>query len=495
MMSDQTAKKSGLHTWLVIIIAFAFYGFFAVFDGAVMCADTMTYINMDLSREPFYPMFLAFHRAVFGEERYLFVSVCMQSILAAAATCSLVLYLRRTFNLKPYAVYLSLIICLGVSALCRFAAGRASMYSNSILSEGICVAGFLLFFRYLLDYIFSGKKSMLIASAFVSLILISTRKQMYLTLILLVCGVFVSYIRQKANRQTSDSQTEDQQETAAPGKKPGIITGLLLPIIAVTASVLLLNHGIESVYHMRVNGAAVRHFNDNRFMATVVFYTAEREYSEAIEDPGIRALFESIYDICDSEGSMMHDAPAGLFSLGDHLAEHYDMIQIDHMWAMIEEYAQIQSGDNAVLQAKITDEITATIIKSVRPLEYGRIAKLWIADYVQGLANTTARASGILYKAGLFMWLLYIVILIVRCIRTRFDEVSVLGIMTLIASLLNIAIVASVIFCQTRYMIYNMPLFYISMLLMLTLRTTGDKHEISTGTGNPEVITTGEQHE
>ncbi|MBO4899417.1 MAG: hypothetical protein J5509_03940 [Lachnospiraceae bacterium] len=455
MMADQTGKKTGLHAWLVIMIAFAFYGFFAVFDGVVMCADTMTYINMDLSREPFYPMFLAFHRAVFGEERYLFICVCLQSILAAAATCSLVLYLRRTFNLKPYAVYLSLLICLGVSALCRFAAGRASMYSNSILSEGICVAGFLLFFRYLIDYILSGKKSMLIASAFISLILISTRKQMYLTLILLVCGIFVSFIRQK----------------------PGLLKGLLLPVIVVAASVLLLNHGVESVYHMRVNGEAVRHFNDNRFMATVVFYTAEREYAEAIEDPEIRMLFEAIYDVCDSEGSMMHDAPAGLFALGDHFAEHYDMIQIDHMWAMIEWYAQTKSGDNAVLQARITDEITATIINAVRPLEYDRIAKLWIADYVQGLANTTARASGILYKAGLFMWLIYIAILIVRCIRTRFDDVSILGIMTLIASLLNIAIVASVIFCQTRYMIYNMPLFYISMLLMLTLRTTGELHE------------------
>ncbi len=452
MMSEHKTRSTNIHTWAVILTAFAFYGFFAFFDGVVMCADTMTYINMDLSREPFYPMFLAFHRAVFGEERYLFICVCLQSILAAAATCSLVLYLRRAFDLKPYAVYLSLMICLGVSALCRFAAGRASMYSNSILSEGICVAGFLLFFRYLIDYCLSGKKSMLIASAFVSLILISTRKQMYLTLFLLVFGIAVAFVRRR---------------------KPGILTGLFLPILAVSASVLLLNHGIESIYHMRVNGEAVRHFNDNRFMATVVFYTAERNYAEAIADPGIRALFEEIYDICDSEGSMMHDAPDGLFALGDHFAEHYDMIQIDHMWDMIEQYAHASSGDNAVLQARITDETTAAIISSVRPLEYGRIAKLWIADFVQGMANTTARASGILYKAGILMWLVYIAVLIVRCIRTRFDEVSILGIMTLVSAIINIAIVSSVIFCQTRYMIYNMPLFYISMLLMLTVKNTG----------------------
>ena len=172
---------------------------------------------------------------------------------------------------------------------------------------------------------------------------------------------------------------------------------------------------------------------------------------------------------------MMHDAPGDLFALGDHFAEHYDKIQIDHMWEMIEEYAHAASGDNAVLQARITDETASEIIRSVRPLEYRRIARLWIADYVQGLANTTARASGILYRAGLIMWLIYLLVFIIRSIRTHFDDVSCFALMTLLSSLLNIAIVASVIFCQTRYMIYNMPLFYISMLLMLTSGSNGGK--------------------
>ena len=39
--------------------------------------------------------------------------------------------------------------------------------------------------------------------------------------------------------------------------------------------------------------------------------------------------------------------------------------------------------------------------------------------------------------------------------------------LTLLSVLLNVGLVSLVIFCQTRYTIYNMALFYISLMLML----------------------------
>lgn len=41
-------------------ICLCFYLFFAFYDGAVICVDSPGYISMRLSREPFYPLFLAF---------------------------------------------------------------------------------------------------------------------------------------------------------------------------------------------------------------------------------------------------------------------------------------------------------------------------------------------------------------------------------------------------------------------------------------------------
>lgn len=39
--------------------------------------------------------------------------------------------------------------------------------------------------------------------------------------------------------------------------------------------------------------------------------------------------------------------------------------------------------------------------------------------------------------------------------------------LTLLSILCNVGLVSLVIFCQTRYTIYNMPLFYISLILLL----------------------------
>ena len=43
---------------------------------------------------------------------------------------------------------------------------------------------------------------------------------------------------------------------------------------------------------------------------------------------------------------------------------------------------------------------------------------------------------------------------------------AILAVYTLLAVMINVAVVSATIFCQTRYMIYNMPLFYISLVLL-----------------------------
>lgn len=49
-----------------------------------------------------------------------------------------------------------------------------------------------------------------------------------------------------------------------------------------------------------------------------------------------------------------------------------------------------------------------------------------------------------------------------------FDGASVLAVIVLFSILINVTIVSTVIFCQSRYTIYNMPLFYISGVVLWT---------------------------
>ena len=208
-------KKYRLYNLILFAVCLGFYLFFAFYDKVIICVDSPSYIDMYLSREPFYPTFLAINRMIFGIDTYLMVVVIEQSILAAVAAYAVGVFVGKYFvcntnfgiqdgtsskkdgNLATktdgaraikyiFMTYVSAFVCIATSLLCRFIASRGNMYSNCIMTEGICISLFLIFSVYILKYVFDSKLRYLVGATVVSLIMISSRKQMYLTLILLV---------------------------------------------------------------------------------------------------------------------------------------------------------------------------------------------------------------------------------------------------------------------------------------------------------------------
>lgn len=277
----RTLHKSIGFSGIMLMSSLLFYLFFACFDGAVICVDSPGYLEMNLTREPLYPMFLMLCRFLFGSvsaDGYLFFAVLMQSILAAVAAWSLAAFLYREFYLSKAVSFLILLISLAVSLLCRFAARRGSMYSNSILTEGLTISCYLLFFRFLLAYVFKHTKRDLLICAALTFLMISTRKQMLFSLILLVFCMFHISFREKKWRR-------------------GITA-----VVFCCLGILLCCTALDMGYNYVLRGKAVRHSSDTRFLTTMAFYTAERDDSRYIEDKEIQELFLKIYDICEENG-------------------------------------------------------------------------------------------------------------------------------------------------------------------------------------------------
>ena len=186
-------QKDKVYSGILAILLFTFYLFFAFYDGAVICVDSPTYIEMSISREFLYPTLLAVFRTVFGEQYLLGIAV-VQSLLTAYVTWNVTMYFKRQFLLNNILTSLIAFIFVAVSLLNRFIAGRGSMYSNSILTEGITIPLFLLFFRYLYEYLVVEKKSSLVIASVITGIMIATRKQMYAALALLMLVAFFVFI-------------------------------------------------------------------------------------------------------------------------------------------------------------------------------------------------------------------------------------------------------------------------------------------------------------
>ena len=439
---------------LLYLLPLAFYLFFAFYDGVVWCADSDSYVIMHECREPLYPTFLDLLRSIFGSQKdtYLFAAVIMQSVLAAISTSILTDFLRKTCKTGRYISLLILAVPLFTSLLNRFVASRGSMYSNSILTEGIAISLFLLFMRFCMGYIITGKNSDLVIGSLLAIMGILTRKQMYIMLFLMILSIICSRFRHRK---------ETTRVTAF-----YLIRDLIMTICIILASSAI----CDNIYNKIVHGSFHIHTEDNRFISTMAFYTAKREYVQYIPQE-YRNLFLEIYDVCDSNEWVMNYAPKNWYDATSHFGDNYDHIQLDTMELIMTKHHDEWNMINMSYTEKL-DVVRSQFNKALIPHEIPELSKVIFNNFLEGLVNTVAQKRRILCLYTALIYPLYIALLIYLIKKrdkndTQRTNTLIVSFMSLTAVLLNVTIVSMVIFPQTRYTIYGMPLFYISLLVMI----------------------------
>ena len=459
----------------IVVIPLLFYMAYWIYDGAVWCADSMSYVVMYDSREPLYPTLLALFRRLIPpdgsvpmeEQRYLFWVVGVQSILAAVSVSVLVIYLVRQLKLSKWMGYVLMMIPLGVSLLNRYAAKRGSMYSNCILTEGITISIFLLFIRFAYEYMISGSKKALILSVAMTILGVSTRKQMYVLLVLLLLVLVVVGVRSGPGDAEADGT-----DGVASGQAGGALSRRLGSTAFTCMVCVALALGVPALYDCTYNyilrGDFTRHTEDNRFVSTMALYTAEREYAEYI-DPGLRDIWLEIYDACDEAGYLYHSAPDGWLDAVRHFEDNYDHIQLDVMQVVLERTADdtgMETVDRNELHSARMDAIRSEFNSSLLPHEAGRLLRIFINNLLAGLVLTVAKLHPVLCIYAVLVYALYLGLLVVY-IRRGNSQIACFAGLTLAGILVNVGLVSAVIFCQTRYTIYLMAPFYIAMMLMI----------------------------
>ena len=460
-----TYIKEKFFSIIILLGTLAFYLFFAIYDGAAIYPDSTTYIEMSFSREPFYSLFLAFFR-LFGSQNYLLHAVIFQSLLMGFSGWILADYLRINLNIhKSYSLVLYF-LPIATSLLCRFAAKRASMYTNSILTEGICTSLYLLFIYCILNYLWDYSKTHIILSWIIAFIMVSSRKQMLMILPILFLAIIYTHFNNKKFLK-------------------GVIIAAISCLLIFPTFKLF-----DCSYNYFLRGTFQGHSSSNRFVTTMVFYNAERSDAEYIKDEDTKQLFLNIYDTCDTLGYLGRHAEKGWLHEVNHFSDHYDHIQINTMWPMILRHAQetintqyqhlnMSTEELTTLYDIETDRLNSIIITSVLPHQLPELAKSLVNNFLSGLVITIAQLKQILVPYTIIMFLLYFILtgrLALYWYHNRnfsSDKVKlasknvIFAIITLLGIFFNVLLVSAVIFCQTRYTIYNMPLFYMAGAVLL----------------------------
>mgnify|MGYP001096838870 CR=1 FL=1 len=452
MWINRNSKKKIGKSWnqwdiCLFAAALGFYLFFPFYDGPVWCKDSPSYATMNITREPLYPTFLWIFRRLFGEEGYLMPVVVAQSILAAYATWKLAVTVKEYKDGSRFLALLSVGFQFGVTFLCRFVAVRGSSYIDSIMTEGLGLSLYVLFIVQLCKYVAEQKIKNLGGTAFFAFLLVNLRKQMLVTLCLMA-AVFILYELIKERN----------------GKK-------LLLLLLMTAGIFGVCRFTDKLYNYCVRGAWIEHSGNSMGMLCTLIYTAGEEDAGLFEDETLRGLYEEISAEAERQGLKITYAPQGWVDLSSHYADSYDAIGYGIINPVIQgyiaenyEYTEIE----AVLQY---DRYCSDMVKTLLGQEKGDLARVYASNLWKGFVNSIARVNRYLNIYAAAAYLFYIGLYTYGVWRKKGwkkrDKSAVMAEIVLGGIAVNAVVVGAMIFCQPRYMIYSMGLFYTALSMLV----------------------------
>lgn len=462
-MINRDSRRVNFVLWLgVMVVSVVFYLAWYWLDGIILTEDAWSYIAMISERDPGYCIFLAVMRFWFGEKA-LDAAVIVQCIVAALAAAAVTLGLRKRFALNVLESVSILMIQYGITLLNRFVAQRRYSYYNSIETEGLCYSLWIFFFLSLLGVIYDHSRRSIAAALLWSVVLISMRKQMLVTLILLV--LFLLYAGWKEGRLLRRAALS-----------------VLLGITALMATTL-----IDCSYNYVVRGIFTTHSGDSSFILGTELYLADTDMVESIRTQEGREVFLEIMRRNDEDGYNIayarEELPVekrGSFlrnwqAIENHYSLSYDRIKFDIVIPVIQEY-QEKLGIPEEMRQEHHNQIVGSMMWDLLGPCIPRIVQLFACNVIHGMITTVLKTHRLLNWAALLIYCVYMA-LFLYLKRKGACESLPFAAAVIVAMVVNVCFTSLTIYPQMRYMLYNTAFFYQAGAVMFWELVRGNRQK------------------
>lgn len=406
--------------------------------------DSNQYIAMHIHREPLYSFFLWIFRSLFGETKYLDIVRFLQNGLAAFSVIWLAESLKKQFDFGQWMEALVCLILLAPHIITPVFSASGLVLSNGVISEALGLPLFYLFTAQCMKMVYTRQRGAALSSLLLSLFLSLVRGQMMFTILLwlVFAGAVVIVEKKKLAKR-------------------------LLICVVCTALAFGTRTLLVKSYNLVFNGYFINNTFGSVGLLANILYAADEEDAERIADQDARVMFELSYRLAKEQGATYQDAPEGFFNRAAHLEKWHDAIKFE----MIEEpWRQLHDREgfiDYIPENVESDRIAATIVKSLLPAVLGR----WLYDYLAlacyGLIRSIAVVHPLLNWYALTAYLAYIVLAALAWRKNHNSNAVWLAAFSLLAVLANVFATSMIIMCLSRYVIYGLPLFYVSGLMLL----------------------------
>lgn len=450
------------------------------------------------------------------EPLYLMAVIVVQSILAAVTVWLLSKLCYEISGKLHYAAAANLVMW-GVDLLNRFGAKRGSTYTQSIMTEGFGVSFYILFLLSLFQYLRQRRrmelgnevlwKRYLRLSVLMMVLCASQHKQLTVTLIIFAAAAISADLRLLIRYRSfvkKGNQAANQGGQQCCRKKETRKTALswlsrdAAALLCAGVLIFLIGH----VYNLTFHGVWSFHTGSADKIDSTLLYTVTEKDAELFvsnekaapdDADNLRELFLSIEEELAGQQLRYVDAPSGSWvELCSHYADSYDIIGFEVLDPLVDSYVRTNQPDlipGSMEFAIATDQVCQSLEHVLIRQNPGRLLYLWINNVRKGFVNTVLRVSTVLNWASLVLWISYLSALFLLIQREKHKsgascrvseknacnaaeekrcvDTILLAALVLLGTLVNCMVVGAIIFPQTRYMIYNMGLFYTALILMM----------------------------
>ncbi len=450
-----------------------FLGIFAVFFGAlfligepVYTGDTFQYENQMVMREPGYALLIQLLRLISPDGHYCLLTA-LQCVTAIAANTVVIAFFRRRFDLNLPFSFLFAAVLLAPHIMTPVFASTHLVLTNALMTEGILFSLYPLAVVSLLDMMWSGKpvgkESIRTIGLFFLLSLI--RGQM---MVLFVVWFLVGYVMavknatEKTDRTRSGLDTFQLAENIA---RQGLVAAVAVIVLVFAARTVLIrtyNYCEQGLFVDTASGKAMSFAN--------ILYVADREDGMAIADDGLRELFYEMYDSADADRMNEKYAPSGILNKAAYHEKCHDELNFTYFAEPAKRYVGERQGiytDRYQELMIAIDEVADQLSKQLMPEVAVRYLRNYLNVTALGFVRTVAYENPVLSWYALFIYMAAVALTVWLWRKGRGGMAASFMAVVLLTIVGNVCATALMIQCISRYMIYNLPLFYMAGMLEL----------------------------
>lgn len=302
-----------------------------------------------------------------------------------------------------------------------------------------------------------GRESLTTIGLFLLLSLI--RGQM---MVLFVVWFLVAFVLAVKNAVKDRKNTFDLAENIA---KRGFLAAVAVFIIAFAARSVLIR-----VYNYCEQGLFVETASGKAMSFANILYVADRSDGDAIAEDALRQLFYEMYDAADADKMNYKYAKKGILNSAAYHEKCHDELNFTYFGEPAKRYVGETRGiytDRYQELMIAVDGVAVQLSSALMPQVLGRYIQNYITVITLGFIRTVAYEHPLLAWYALLIYIVAVVLTIVLWKKDHESMAAAFMAVMLVTIVGNVCATALMIQCISRYMIYNLPLFYMAGFLEL----------------------------